>query len=79
VRGFVRSLIHQPFALSAPDSLFCAFCIFNTEPRTVVVAEIELGKIAVQVLFADMVKRTDHAAFENGKIIFSAIDVDEAA
>ena len=29
-------------------------------------------------MFADMVERTDHAAFENGKIVSSAVDMDEA-
>ena len=33
----------------------------------------------MQMLFADMVERTGQAVLENGKIIFSIVDVDEAA
>jgi hypothetical protein len=33
----------------------------------------------MQMLFAYMVERSDYATLENGKIVFSAVDMDEAA
>jgi hypothetical protein len=32
----------------------------------------------MQMLLADVVERTDNATLENGEIVFSAIDVNEA-
>jgi hypothetical protein len=41
--------------------------IGHAKAGTIVVTEIEFGEIAVQVLFADVVKCTDHAVLENEK------------
>ncbi len=77
--GFTRFLIHQPFAASTNDRFCCAFGIPDAKARAIVVAKIELGKIAMQMLLANMMESSDDAALENGKIVFSGVDVNETA
>src|SRR3984893_12359753 len=48
-----------------------ALYVLNSKSGTVVIPKIELCEIPMQMLFADMVERTDYAALENRKIIFS--------
>ena len=38
-----------------------------------VIAEVKLGRIALQVLRANMVKRADNTALENRKVVLSAV------
>jgi hypothetical protein len=79
VRGFVSLPICQTLSGDAGHDFVGAFCVLDAKTGTVVIAKIELGKVAMQMLLADMVERTNHAALENGKIVFSVIDMDEAA
>jgi hypothetical protein len=73
VRGFVRPPIGQALSSDPGRDLGDALFVFDAKARTIVVAEIELGKIAVQMLLTNVMERTDNAALENGKIIFSAV------
>jgi hypothetical protein len=68
-RGFVR--------YAARDRR--TFSILDAKARAVVIAEVKFREIAVQMLFADMMIGPNHAALENGKIVFGAVDVDETA
>ena len=79
VRGAISGAIHKALACRSRRDLADTFRVFNPKPGTVVIAEIEFRKIAMHMLLADMMERTNHAALENGKIVFGAIDVNEAA
>jgi hypothetical protein len=79
VRGFTRLSIGQPFAFDTFERALGAFDILDAKARAIVVAEIEFGEIAMQMLLADVVECTNYAALENRKIVFSGIDVNEAA
>ena len=48
----------------------------DVESGAVVVTELELGKVAVQVLFAAMLVDTLHAALEDAEITFNRVAVD---
>jgi hypothetical protein len=48
--------ISKPLPRDALKGAISACCIVNSEPDTIVVAEIELGKIAMQMLLAAMLR-----------------------
>jgi hypothetical protein len=77
VRGFVSPPICQSLSSDASHDFVGALCILDTKARAIVIAEIEFREIAVQMLFADVMVSSDHAALENGKIVFGAVDMDE--
>jgi hypothetical protein len=79
VRGSIRLSIHQPLAFETLQRFISAGSVFKTKIATVRIAEVEFGKIAIKMLLANVVICSIYAALENGKIIFSAIDVNEPA
>jgi hypothetical protein len=64
VRGRTRFLIEQPLTGRAANGFLRAFVILDAKSGTIVMAEVEFRKIAVQMGFADMVKGTNHAALK---------------
>ena len=52
LRGFVRPLIGEPLTDDALEGIFRPLGILNAEGGAVVLAEIELGKVAMKVLLA---------------------------
>ncbi len=79
VRGLTSGAVRKALVCDAGRDLADTFRIFNPEARAAIIAKIEFREIAIQMLFADVVERSDHATLENGKIVFSAVDMDEAA
>src|SRR6266446_2800006 len=71
--------IRQPLPDNALQRSFGALYIINTEPNAIAVAEIELSKISVQVLFFAMLVDAFHAALEDRIEAFNRIGVDVAA
>ncbi len=54
-----------------------ALGVGDFERRATIVAEIELGKVAMQVSLAAMLIDADHAALEHGKDVLNRIGVDD--
>src|SRR5260221_1200588 len=79
VRGFLRLSVHQALANGALEQNFGAVGIGEAERRARVVAKIELGKVAVQVGFADAVERPVDATLEDGEHTLNSVAVDFAA
>jgi hypothetical protein len=61
VRGFVSPPIGQALSRDPGHYLVGALCIFDSKAGAVVIAKIELCKIAMQMLLAYVVERTDNA------------------
>ena len=55
----------------------CAFAVFDAESRAAVVAEIELGEVAVQVGLAAMLIDAVHAALEDREHVLDGVGVDD--
>ena len=68
--------IGQPLAFDAEQRAFGASSVVNAEFDAIGVAEIELGEIAVKVLFAAMLIDADHAALEDAEIALDGVGVD---
>ncbi len=79
VRGFVRLSIHQALALGAAKQGFGALYIANPEGGTGVVPEVKFAQVAMQMGFADMVKRAEDAALQNGEMALNGVRVNIVA
>src|SRR5271165_1463936 len=55
-RAFIRPSVHQAFAHSAFDNHIHALFVLNAKFRAVRITEVELSKVAVQMLFAAMLR-----------------------
>ena len=53
--------------------------IVNTELDAIGIAEIELGKVAMQMIFAAMLVNPAHPALEDGEEAFGAVHMGRAA
>lgn len=75
----VSCLIGEPLADDAGQDLIGAALIVHAQRHTMIVPEIELRKIAMQVLFGAMLISAAHAALENREVAFDSVGVDFAA
>jgi hypothetical protein len=73
----VNCSIGEPLSDNTLDDLVGTRRIVNAKRNPLVVAEIELGEIAVQVLLADMVIGADDAAPQDREIALDRIGVPE--
>ena len=69
--------VRQPLALRAEDGAISAGLIVDAEADPVVVSEIEFGRVAVQVRFADVEIAAVDAALEDRKEILDRVGVPE--
>ncbi len=76
--GFTRLSISQTLARDALQCLLSAFRVVNAKRDAVRIAEIELGQIAVQVLFGTVLLDARHAALEDRVVAFHRVGVDFA-
>ena len=74
-----RLVIGEALASDALDRTAGALGILDAKARAVVVAEVELGKVAMQVSLADAVIDASDAALNDGEEVFTGIDADEAS
>jgi hypothetical protein len=78
-----RSLISRSIGEAFPNDTFDrtlgALYVIYAEPDAIAIAEIEFGKIAVQVFFAAMLIDAFHATFEDREIAFNCVGVDDPA
>ena len=65
------------FPARALDRSFGALVIGPAKLGAAVVAEIELGKVAVKVRFAAMLIDADHAALEHGEHVLNRVRMDD--
>jgi len=68
--GLVRLPVHQPLAFDAADRRNGAVGIADAKRNAVIVAEIELGKVAVQMLLGTVLIDATHAALEDREVAF---------
>ena len=68
--GLVRLPVHQPLAFNATDRGEGAVDVAIAERDAVIVAVIELGKVAVQMLLFAVLVHATHSAFEDREIAF---------
>src|SRR5262249_49596600 len=73
------SLIGQPLAANANSGAREASIIVNPERSSLVVAEIELGEIALQMLLADVMVDPGDATLQNREVVLDCVCVPEAA
>jgi len=75
----VRPSVCQSLSNDTGNRFCHTFCIFNAKRAALVVPEIEFGKIAFQMLLADMVIGASDSAFHDRKVAFNRIGVNVAA
>jgi hypothetical protein len=63
----ISSSIHQPFAFNSFQAIVGSLLVVDFQRGTMVVAKIKFGEVALQVLFAAVLVRADHAALEHAK------------
>ena len=68
--------IREPLTFNAKQGRFCSANIVNTEPDTVVVAELELGQVAAQVFLVAVLIDALHATLEQAEVAFDSVGVD---
>ena len=68
--------IGESLAIRSLQCQRCALLIVNTQRDAVVVAELELGHVAVEVLLAAMLVIALHAALEDREEAFDGVCVD---
>lgn len=83
LRCCVRPLIREPLAadslgngnhaLGIGESCFLPFAINLHAGFAMVVAKVEFRAIALQMVRADVVKRADDSALENGEVAFNCV------
>jgi hypothetical protein len=76
VRGLVRLSVEEPLALCGGEQGGCPFPVVHVAR---VGAEIELGKVAMQMRLADVVERPEHTAFQQREMAFDRIGMMKAA
>src|SRR3954454_18317655 len=69
----INRSVGQSLPLHAEQHRLCASAIVNAKRDAVVVAELELGQIAAQVLLVAMLVDAFHAALEEPEIAFDGI------
>lgn len=79
VTGFVSPPIRQALADDALEQLVGAGAIIDAKGLALVVAEVEFGEIALQVLRRHVVVRADDPALEDRKEVLNRVGVVEAA
>ena len=75
----MRFSIRQPLAFHTKESLFRPLFIIHAFCDAVVIAAVELGQIAVKVLFGAMLVNALHTAYEDREIAFEGVGVAVAA
>lgn len=78
-RGFTNPPIGEALAADALQGIVAAFNIANTKLSAIVVAEIELGEVAEQVLLSAVLVDAFHAALEDREEAFNRVGVNAAA
>lgn len=68
--GLVRLPVHQPLAFDAADRGKGAVDVAVAERHAMIVAVIELGKVAMQMLLFAVLINTAHSAFEDREVAF---------
>jgi hypothetical protein len=76
-RSLTSRSIGETLSNDAFDRALGAIYVIYAEPDAIAIAEIEFGKIAVQMLFAAMLIDALHAAFENRIVTFNCVGVDD--
>jgi len=74
----VRLPVGEPLALCALDCAFCASFIVHAKARAVILAKIEFGQVARQMLFPNVLIGADKAALEDAEIAFRRVRMDNA-
>ena len=74
----VRPTICQALSCYATQRDQAAFRVFNSMRHTVVIAELEFRRIAVQVLLTTVLIHALHAALEDAEIALNRVGVDDA-
>jgi len=72
-------LICEPLSDDALQCAVGAGNVIDAERHAVRIAKIELGKVAMQVLFLAMLIDAFHAAFKDRIVAFNAVGVDHTA
>lgn len=72
-------MIGEPLADDAGQDLIGAALVVHAQRNTMIVPEIELRKIAMQVLFGAMLISAAHAALEDREVAFDGVGVNLAA
>src|SRR3954471_16617710 len=72
----IRPPIRQPLALHAEKGCLGALAIVHTQRDAVVVAELELGHVAVQVLLVAVLVDALHPALEDREVALDRGGVD---
>src|SRR5579883_54 len=75
-RSDVRRPIGQALADDALHGAFGALHVIYAQPNAIAIAEVELRKVAVQVLFLAMLIDTLHAALKNRVVALNGVGVD---
>jgi|GEM_PF-4034239 len=70
--GSVSPPIGETLATDALKDGLGAHRVIDAKGLALVIAEVKFGKVALQVLLRDVVKRADDAALENEEIAFDA-------
>jgi hypothetical protein len=76
-RSLTSRSIGEALADDALNSTFGALYVIYAKPDAIAIAEVELGKVAVQMLFTAI--DASHATFENRVVSFNGIGVDDPA
>ncbi len=71
--------IRQALPGDALECLGCAFFVIDAELFAVVVSEIEFGNVALKMLPADMLIRTNQAALQNTEVVFDGVGMRDPA
>ena len=77
VTGFTNPPIGEALAFDAFHKLLHAHSVGEAKGGAAIVAEIEFGKVTVQVGFAAMLIDADHAALENREHVLDGVGVDQ--
>ena len=70
-----RVLVHQTLTHDTTNEPISASLIVDAKCRAFVVSEIKLGKLALQMLLADVMVNAMDATLENGKITLNRVRV----
>lgn len=71
-------LIGQPLAFHALQKVIGALYVIDAKRDAIVIAKVELGEIAVQVIMRAMLIHTFHATLENREETFDGVGMDAA-
>jgi hypothetical protein len=76
-RSLTSCSIGEALSNNSLDCQFCALRVIYAEPDSIAIAEIEFGKVAVQMLLAAMLVDAFHAALEDRIVAFNGVCVDD--